>query len=63
VTHYPNPSLVGAPSTCDNTTTGIPGYYDTCPDYLGAQFTLALYVLYLVFLNILLVNLIIAIFK
>lgn len=37
--------------------------YSECPDQTGASVTLALYVLYLVFLNILLVNLLIAIFK
>ncbi len=65
VTEYPNPTLAGSSSVCtnDGKTSGIPGLYESCPDYLGAQFTLALYVVYLVFLNILLVNLIIAIFK
>ena len=34
-----------------------------CPDEVGAGISLALYVIYLIFLNILLVNLLIAIFK
>lgn len=37
--------------------------YEKCPDETGAAVTLALYVIYLLFLNILLVNLLIAIFE
>ena len=37
--------------------------YDTCPDSVGASVTLPIYCLYLLFMNILLINLIIAIFK
>jgi hypothetical protein len=36
---------------------------DDCPEKTGAKVTLALYVLYLIILNILLVNLLIAIFR
>ena len=34
----------------------------TCPDYIGSEFTITEYVFYLIFLDILLVNLLIAIF-
>ena len=37
--------------------------YSECPEETGSSVALALYVIYLIFLNILLVNLLIAIFK
>ena len=37
--------------------------HDDCPDPHGAQVTLAIYVAYVIILNILLVNLLIAIFR
>ena len=64
-TEYPSYTLSGTPQYCatDGSTPGIPGYYNECPDQLGAKFSLFLYVVYMIFLNILLVNLVIAIFK
>ncbi|RNA09709.1 transient receptor potential cation channel subfamily M member 3 isoform X26 [Brachionus plicatilis] len=49
--------MSAASGTCTDTEV-----YEKCPDEIGASVALALYIIYLIFLNILLVNLLIAIF-
>lgn len=52
------------PTLCNPTNGSIYNYQDgDCPNEVGANVSLAIYVLYLILLNILLVNLLIAIFK
>ncbi len=45
------------------TTDMVTGYYDSCPDQAGATVSLVVYIFYHLIFNLLLLNILIAIFK
>lgn len=64
--YYTRETIMGADECqVQDTTRNVTDKYsaDDCPEVVGANVSLALYVIYLLFLDILLVNLLIAIFK
>ena len=57
-----NINLIKA-GTCNSSTDLSSSGQEFCPDEIGADISLAIYVPYIIFLNIMLINLLIAIFK
>jgi hypothetical protein len=60
--YYTRNEMMNADS-CKSSTFGSTSPRANCPDEVGANFSLALYVIYIVFINLVLVNLLIAIFR